>query len=96
MQEALDMSWDLALGIFEEGPAEDLLQSENIFSGEAKLKQNWLDAVIPLLEKSNLTVPDKSTWAPKYGGRTGKHTPHLQPLLSEMTEVYAIDPSADW
>jgi ring-1,2-phenylacetyl-CoA epoxidase subunit PaaC len=96
MQEALNFSWNYALGMFEPGPAEDVLINDNIFIGEVALQTKWLEAVIPLLENSNLKVPAKDTWAPIYGGRVCKHTSHLQPLLTEMTEVYSIDPSADW
>ncbi len=96
MQAVVDKYWNIALGMFEEGPAEDILISEGIFIGEKALKEKWLNAVIPLLEKSGLVVPDESTWDPCSGGRYGEHTKHLQPLLSEMTEVYAIDPNADW
>ena len=96
MQESLNYAWNYALGMFEPGPAEDILIAENIFMGEEALKAQWLEAITPLLEKSNLTIPDKATWAPIYGGRVGKHTEYLQPLLKEMTEVYTIDPSADW
>lgn len=96
MQQVLNKYWSVALGIFEEGPAEDVLISEGIFIGENALKAQWLEVVVPLLEKSNLTVPAEDTWKPCNGGRKGEHTPHLQPLLDEMTQVYAIDPSADW
>lgn len=96
LQAQLDANWNLALGIFEPGPFEDILKSAGIFEGEAVLQQNWLDAVIPLLEKAGLNVPEQSNWAPVYGGRFGQHTEYLQPLLDEMTEVYSIDPSADW
>jgi ring-1,2-phenylacetyl-CoA epoxidase subunit PaaC len=96
MQNVLNKYWDIALGMFEEGPAEDLLISEGIFIGEKALRAKWLEAVVPLLEKSNLTIPAENTWKPCNGGRTGEHTAHLQPLLDEMTEVYVIDPSADW
>jgi ring-1,2-phenylacetyl-CoA epoxidase subunit PaaC len=30
------------------------------------------------------------------GGRQGKHTEYLQPLLNEMTEVVLLDPAAEW
>ena len=30
------------------------------------------------------------------GGRQAIHTPHLKPLLDEMTEVYNIEPTAEW
>jgi ring-1,2-phenylacetyl-CoA epoxidase subunit PaaC len=96
MQNVLNESWSYALGMFEEGPAEDLLISEGIFIGEKALKEQWLDAVVPLLEKAGLVIPEIADANINKGGRKGEHTVHLQPLLSEMTEVYAIDPNADW
>jgi ring-1,2-phenylacetyl-CoA epoxidase subunit PaaC len=30
------------------------------------------------------------------GARTGKHSEHLQPLLDEMSEVFRMDPGAEW
>jgi ring-1,2-phenylacetyl-CoA epoxidase subunit PaaC len=96
MQESLNYAWDFALGIFEPGPAEKILIDENIFIGEEGLQKRWLDAVTPLLQNSGLTIPSTDNWKPIYGGRTVNHTEHLQPLLEEMTEVYSIDPSADW
>lgn len=96
MQESLNYAWNYALGMFEPGPAEELLIKENIFMGEAALQEKWIAMVTPLLEKSNLIIPSPGSWKPIYGGRKGVHTEHLQPLLKEMTEVYTIDPSADW
>ncbi len=96
MQSALNNTWNLGLGIFEDGPHEEALIESGIFKGEAALKEEWLKNAIPLLVKAGLTIPSESTWNPVLGGRKGHHTEHLQPLLSEMTEVYAIDPSADW
>jgi ring-1,2-phenylacetyl-CoA epoxidase subunit PaaC len=84
----------LALGIFEPGQFESVLADAKIFEGEAVLQAKWMTEVSALLSKAGLTIPENAT--PSYGGRTGAHTPHLQPLLSEMTEVYAIDPTADW
>jgi ring-1,2-phenylacetyl-CoA epoxidase subunit PaaC len=96
LQDSINSSWNLALGIFEEGPYESILKEAGIFDGEAILKENWLNTIIPLIEKYGLSVPDKSTWQPVNGGRIGNHTEYLQPLLTEMTEVYSIDPTADW
>ena len=94
MQSSLNETWPLALGIFEEGEYEDVLKESGIFDGEAVLKSTWLKEVTPLLEKAGLQIPTDAT--PAFGGRKGTHTPHLQPLLDEMTEVYSIDPTADW
>ena len=94
MQSALNEAWPLALGIFEPGNAEDVLKEAKIFEGEAALQTKWMTEVTALLHKAGLTIPENAD--PVYGGRSGNHTPHLQPLLDEMTEVYSIDPSADW
>lgn len=96
LQNALNYTWNYALGIFEEGPHEDVLKESGIFGGEAELKESWLELVTKLLEKAGLQVPAESDWSPEYGGRVGDHTVHLQPLVEEMTEVYSIDPTADW
>lgn len=94
MQSALNMAWPLALGIFEPGEHESTLIEAGIFAGEASLQEKWMEEVTALLNKAGLSIPTNAS--PSYGGRKGQHTPHLQPLLDEMTEVYSIDPTADW
>ncbi len=96
MQLALDQAWDYGLGIFEQGPAEEVLISEGIFIGESELQAKWYKGLQPILEEAKLKIPAKDQWSPIIGGRRGEHTKHLQPLLDEMTEVYSIDPTADW
>jgi ring-1,2-phenylacetyl-CoA epoxidase subunit PaaC len=96
MQDALNEVFPLALGIFEPGPMEDVLQAEGIFVGEQVLRDRWLAVILPQLEKAGLQVPAVDTLTPAIGGRFGKHTPHLQPMLDEMTEVFRIDPAAEW
>ena len=96
MQKALDDSFNLALGIFEPGDYENELAGMKVYEGEKALRQKWLDAVKPVLEDAGLKIPDESKWNPSYGGRKGKHTEYLKPLLDEMTEVFNIDPEAEW
>jgi ring-1,2-phenylacetyl-CoA epoxidase subunit PaaC len=96
MQTALNISWNYALGIFEESEHEQQLINDKIFEGETALKSRWLEAISPILAKATLTMPAESTWEPKLGGRKGYHTEHLQPLLDEMSEVFKIDPTAEW
>lgn len=96
MQSALNEAWPYALGIFEKGHFEDQLIENKVFFGEEALKQQWLDLVSPLIKKAGLKVPHGTKNTKGIGGRVGIHTEYLQPLLNEMTEVYAIDPSADW
>jgi ring-1,2-phenylacetyl-CoA epoxidase subunit PaaC len=96
MQNALNEAWDYALGMFEASEHEQQLINEKIFEGENELKKRWLGVISPILTKATLTIPDESTWQPIYGGRKGVHTEHLQPLLDEMSEVFKIDPTAEW
>ncbi|CAI8315162.1 MAG: 1,2-phenylacetyl-CoA epoxidase, subunit C [Bacteroidetes bacterium MED-G17] len=96
MQSALNEAWPYALGIFEKGHFENQLIENKVFFGEEALKQQWLDLVSPLIKKAGLKVPHGTKNTKGIGGREGIHTEYLQPLLNEMTEVYAIDPSADW
>lgn len=96
MQTALNEAFPLALGIFEPGEGDDILRAEGIFEGESALQERWLAALLPILEKANLTLPDVVSTEPVYGGRKGYHTEYLQPMLLEMTEVFRIDPAAEW
>ncbi len=96
MQASLDEAFPLALGIFEEGDYENKLTSENVFVGEKAIKEQWLAAIQPVIERSNLKMPDARSLEPALGGRKGYHTEYLKPLLDEMTEVLSIDANAEW
>jgi ring-1,2-phenylacetyl-CoA epoxidase subunit PaaC len=96
MQTALNDAWNYALGLFEEGDFENDLKNEGVFAGEVALKQLWLETITPTLTKATLTIPHVNTWEPKLGGRQGIHTEHLEPLVEEMSEVFRVDPSAEW
>lgn len=96
MQDSINNSFNLALGIFEESPFAALLSDMNIFEGEKALQCKWMEAIMPVIEKAGLSIPGKSEWKPAYGGRTGNHTEYLQPMLEEMGEVFRLDPKAEW
>jgi ring-1,2-phenylacetyl-CoA epoxidase subunit PaaC len=65
-----------------------------MFIGEDAAQERWVAMVTELLAPSTLEIPTSSD--AHLGGRKGYHTDHLQPLLDEMTEVYRVDPSAEW
>ncbi len=96
LQTALNEAFPYALGIFEEGDFEDLLQEENIFKGERTLKGEWLENLERFLKKAGLQMPDVDSTEPIYGGRKGFHSEYLHPLLQEMTEVHKVDENAEW
>lgn len=94
MQSALNEAWPYALGLFEQCDGDDALIAEGIYPGEEALQTQWLAFVTATLTEACLNIPVGAV--PVLGGRKGYHTEHLQPLLTEMTEVYRIDPSAEW
>ncbi len=96
LQTSLDEAMPYALGLFEHSEFESALISDGIFAGEEALKSEWLEQVERIINQTQLTLPDVLALTPKTGGRAGIHTEHLQPLLDEMSEVFRIDPTADW
>jgi ring-1,2-phenylacetyl-CoA epoxidase subunit PaaC len=96
LQKSLDFTLPHALGIFEESPFEKELITDGIFAGEAELKKQWMKNVEAVISNTQLQLPDWKLITPIQGGRSGKHSEHLQPLLDEMSEVFKIDPTAEW
>lgn len=96
LQRSLNEALPYALGIFEHSPFEQALIDEKIFGGEDVLKKKWQDSVASTLRGTALQLPEWSTITPVLGGRVGRHSEHLQPLLTEMGEVFRIDPQAEW
>jgi ring-1,2-phenylacetyl-CoA epoxidase subunit PaaC len=96
MQTALNEAWNYALGMFETSEFESDLIADGVFVGEEALKKQWLDTITPTIEKASLQIPSSNTWSPVLGGRKCIHTEHLAPLVDEMSEVFRVDPSAEW
>lgn len=96
LQKSLNHAIPYALGMFEESAYEKELIESGIFGGEQVHKERWMKKVAELIGQTHLTLPDWKLVEPVTGGRIGKHNEHLQPLLDEMSEVFRIDPSAEW
>jgi ring-1,2-phenylacetyl-CoA epoxidase subunit PaaC len=96
IQAAMDLAFPYALGIFEESPYEKALKESKLFTGEQALYEHWTVCISKVLEQTAIKLPSVSTRTLYHGGRIGKHTAHLQPLLDEMAEVFKLDPGADW
>ena len=96
LQGSLVFALPYALGMFEQSPFEEILLAEKIFAGEKTLEGRWKRAVEEQLGQTRLLVPDWESLEAVTGGRQGRHSEHLQPLLDEMSEVFRIDPGAEW
>lgn len=96
LQKSLEFALPYALGMFEESPYEKEIIAAGIFAGEKAVKEKWIEKITEVLKQTNLQLPDLKTVKSIDGGRVGKHSEHLQPLLDEMSEVFRIDPGAEW
>ncbi|MEJ8755834.1 1,2-phenylacetyl-CoA epoxidase subunit PaaC [Pontibacter sp. H259] len=93
---SLNEALPYALAMFEKSKYEQELIDAGVYAGEEAVKAEWLKRIQAVIEKTDLKLPDLATIEPKFGGRYGEHTEHLQPLLNEMAEVFKIDPTAEW
>lgn len=96
LQGALEQTLPYALGMFEPSVYETGLINAGLYAGEEALRQAWEKKITALLGNTQLSLPDLRLMTPVTGGRQGRHSEHLQPLLDEMSEVFRIDPSAEW
>jgi len=96
LQQALQEALPYALGMFEPSPYEEELVAARVFAGEQALQMLWQQKITTLLDLTQLHLPGLNQVAPVLGGRYGRHSNHLQPLLNEMSEVFRIDPLAEW
>jgi ring-1,2-phenylacetyl-CoA epoxidase subunit PaaC len=96
LQSAINYAYPYALGIFEEIKGEETLVEQGIIPAEITIKQDWIDSVGKFLSAQGLTVPALETVTPVLGGRYGYHSTYLQPMITEMTEVFRTDPEAIW
>jgi ring-1,2-phenylacetyl-CoA epoxidase subunit PaaC len=96
LQQSLEFALPYAMGIFEPSPFEKILIEAKVFDGEDAVRNLWMSKISTILEGTNLNLPPWNTVTPVHGGRVGIHSEHLQPLLDEMSEVFRIDPGAEW
>lgn len=96
LQNSLEVALPYALGIFEPSPYEKEIIAHGFFAGEAEVFKRWKEKITEVLKSTKLQLPDLNKITPVNGGRVGKHSEHLQPLLDEMSEVFRIDPTAEW
>ena len=96
LQNSLNEALPYALGIFEESPFEKEIIAAGFFEGEKELQKHWMKKVEEIIQQTNLSLPDWNIITPVFGGRGGKHSEHLQLLVDEMSEVFRIDPGAEW
>jgi ring-1,2-phenylacetyl-CoA epoxidase subunit PaaC len=103
MQAALDQAFPQALGMFEEFVGEPDLVSAQVIPPSVALRNEWLDAVVPILKSVSLPVPavkQGEAWKLECdadeGGRQRRQTDDLKNVVADMQRVYAMSPGGSW
>jgi ring-1,2-phenylacetyl-CoA epoxidase subunit PaaC len=104
VERAVQTLWPDALGLFEEAPGEELLQTAGVLTKRtSELLTPWLERLYPSFEQYQVPFPGKSSaggWElaiqPAQGGRLGQHGAGWDELYAEMTMVRRIEPEGAW
>jgi ring-1,2-phenylacetyl-CoA epoxidase subunit PaaC len=97
MQSALDRLAGVAGGLFEPVEGQGELEVAGVYPpGERDMWEQWSRELDDVVTDAGLTLKLQRPNTEARGGRRGRHTEHLAPLLDEMCEVYRLEPSAAW
>jgi ring-1,2-phenylacetyl-CoA epoxidase subunit PaaC len=94
MQAALDVEWPFIDELFDGAYVDPTLLSGGVAVDPAVLRDPVSARLAEVLSEATLQVP-QVTAAPG-GGREGRHTEHLAPLLEEMQGLARAHPGATW
>jgi len=96
-QGALDALWPYAAELFATDAVDTAAVDAGFGADVAALRGEWQAHVADVIAESSLRLPLGLTCAPAPGGgRVGRHTEHLEPLLAEMQVVARAHPGAGW
>lgn len=97
LESAIAGIWPELFDLFMYGPYASLLVAEEIVPiTEKELYLKWEETVKGIFETVGLTWPGSPVQSGKQGGRFGEHTKDLEELLTTATEVYRLNPVANW
>lgn len=97
VQAAIDRLAPVAPMLHEPFEGYDELESAGIYPRpETDMFEAWSAALHAVTDAAGLTLTLTAPPASDTGGRRGRHSEHLAPLLDEMCEVFRLEPTAAW
>ncbi len=99
LQGAVDALSPLASSLLEPVEGEHQLESSGLYpraNTGSDFACDWEAELRAIAARSNLSLSLPQRLDRTSGGRRGKHTHHLQPLLDEMCEVFRLEPDVAW
>ncbi len=97
LQAAIDRLAPVASMLDEPFEGRDALESAGIYPAlGTTMFDAWSAALHTVTDAADLTLELQRPSPDQPGGRRGRHSEHLAPLLDEMCEVYRLEPTAAW
>lgn len=95
MEGAIKKVFDDFDGVLSLGPMGSEMTKHGLIESENALKQRWKSNMLPVFSSVNLSMPE-SFGMISGNGRIGEHLEDLTSALAVLSEVYNIDPAANW
>lgn len=77
------------------GNYKQAFEKHDLIKSEEELKKAWQESLEPIFAALKMEVPEIPE-NPKKNGRNGEHTKDLEEALATLSEVYKVDPVANW
>jgi ring-1,2-phenylacetyl-CoA epoxidase subunit PaaC len=94
MEKAISELWSYTEEFFIPANYELELLNNGAATDVSLLRDGWMQNVEKVFSEAGLTIPSLLTI--KRGGKEGKHTEHLDQLLTELQSVARAHPTATW
>lgn len=94
MQAALDAMWRFTGEMFIDDEVDHAANEAGHGVLPSSLRSDWEAIVFEAISEATLTVPDDTSV--RTGGRNGRHSEEMGPLLAEMQYMYRSFPGASW
>lgn len=91
---ALDRLWPYTGELFEMDDGERQLVAAALAPNRTALRPQWEATIARVLSEAGLEAPQGRTMLS--GGRSGRHTEHLAPMLVDMQSLARAHPEATW
>ncbi|AVU31220.1 phenylacetate-CoA oxygenase subunit PaaI [Serratia marcescens] len=94
IQQSLDNLWRFTAELFHADALELALAEQGIAVDPRTLQAPWLTQVEETLRQATLALPAEQAF--RHGGKQGRHSEHLGPLLAEMQFLQRAYPNSQW
>ena len=96
MLKAIDELWIFTEEMFEPVSYEVIAAEENFGVDVSLLKNDWMKKVAAIFDEATLPSPFGEGLGVRSGGKKGKHTEHLENILTEMQFLQRTYPDSEW